>query len=192
MSTSFLRCVPVDGAPFKLNHDSEVNISETEENWVLCATSINGTETTIRVFEKQMDAEYTRLCLKSRLSNRDEYWNARTFKSLSDVWCEAAEKLSDKSLSGAWCGAAEKLSDDQNIQNIKSLMKSSKLVITNDEAPIEITIKYPRVCEDWGDLLREYQRKIHCSLSLECPYIIEWEGCSLKFQEYDRRKPNRF
>lgn len=190
MSTSFLRCVPVDGAPFKLNHDSEVNISEIEENWVLYATSISGIGTTIRVFEKQMDAEYTRLCLKRRLSNRDEYWNAGTFKSLSDAWREAAEKLSDKSLSNVWRGAAEKLSDDQNIQNIKSLMKSSKLVITNDEVPIKITIKYPYVGEDWGDLLREYQRKIHCNLSLECPYIIEWEGCSLKFQEYNRQKPN--
>lgn len=190
MSTSFLRCVPADGAPFKLNHDSEVNISEIEEKWVLYATSINGIETTVRVFEKQMDAEYTRLCLKSRLSNEDEYWNARSFKSLSEVWREAAEKLSDKSLSGVWCGEAKKLSNDQNIQNIKSLMKSSKLVITNDEAPIEITIKYPYVCEEWGDLLQEYQRKIHCSLSLECPYFIEWEGCSLKFQEYDYRKPN--
>lgn len=174
MSTSFLRCVPVDGAPFKLNHDSEVNISEIEENWVLSATSISGIGTTIRVFEKQIDAEYTRLCLKNCLSNRDEYWNARTFKSLSDAWREAAEKLSD----------------DQNIQNIKSLMKSSKLVITNDEVPIKITIKYPYVCEDWGDLLQEYQWKIHCNLSLECPYLIEWEGCSLKFQEYNRQKPN--
>ena len=154
------------------------------------ATSINGEGTTIRVFEKQMDAEYTRLCLKGRLSNRDEYWNAQTFKSLSDAWREAAEKLSDKSLSNVWRGAAEKLSNDQNIQNIKSLMKSSKLVITNDEALIKITIKYPYVCEDWGDVLREYKRKIHCSLSLECPYIIEWEGCSLNFQEYDRQKPN--
>ena len=190
MSTSFLRCVPVDGAPFKLSHDSEVHISETEENWVLYATSINGIGTTIRVFEKQMDAEYTRLCLKSRLSNRDEYWNARTFKSLSEAWREAAERLSDESLSEAWCGSAGRLSNDQNIQNVKSLMKSSKLVITNDDTPIAITIKYPCVCDDWGVLLEEYQRKIHCSLSLECPYIIEWEGVSLKFQEYDRRRPN--
>lgn len=190
MSRSFLRCVPVEGAPFKLNHDSEVNISETEENWVLCATSINGTRTTIRVFEKQMDARYTRLCLKSRLSNRDGYWNARTFKSLSDLWREAAEKLSDKSLSNVWCEAAKKLSDNENIQNIKSLMKSSKLIITNDGIPVAITIKYPCVCDDWGALLEKYQRKIHCSLSLECPYIIEWEGASLEFQEHDRRKPN--
>ena len=123
-----------------------------------------------------MDAEYTRLCLKSRLSNRDEYWNARTFKSLSDAWHGAAEKLSDKSLSDAWCGAAEKLSDDQNIQNVKSLMKSSKLIITNDDIPIAITIKYPCVCDDWGTLLEEYQQKIHCGLSLECHYIIKREA----------------
>ena len=174
MSASFLRCVPVGGAPFKLNHDSEVNVSKKEENWVLYATSINGTGTTIRVFEKRMDAEYTRLCLKSRLSNRDEYWDARTFKSLSDAWLEAAEKLSG----------------DEDIQNIKSLMKSSELVTTSDEAPIKITIKYPYVCEDWGNALHEYQRKIHCSLSLECPYIIEWEGASLEFDEYDHQKPN--
>lgn len=174
MCASFLRCVPVGCAPFKLNHDSEVNISKTEENWVLYATSMSGIETTIRVFEKQTDAEYTRVCLKSRLSNRDQYWDARTFKSLSDAWREAAEKLSD----------------DQNIQNIKSLMKSSKLVITNGEAPIKITIKYPYVCEDWGDLLREYQQKIECSLSLGCTYFIEWEGSSLEFQEYNRQRPD--
>ena len=190
MSTSFLRCVPVDGAPFKLNHESEVHISKTEGSWVLYATSMSGIETTIRVFEKQTDAEYTRACLKSRLSNRDEYWDAQTFKSLSDAWREAAEKLSDNSLSGVWSGAAEKLSDDQNVQNVKSLMKSSKLVITNGEAPIKITIKYPCVCEDWGDLLQEYQQKIECSLSLGCAYIIEWEGASLEFQEYDRQKPD--
>ena len=64
-------------------------------------------------------------------------------------------------------------------------------MIINDEFPIEITIKYPLLCDDWGtDLLVEYQRKIMSTLSLECTYYITWEADSLLFQEYDRQKPD--
>ena len=179
MTTSFLRCRTENGRQFKISHDSEIHIKKVEDRWLLHASSINGTENTIRVFEKQIDAEYTRLCLKQWISNKyesntDQPWDASTFKSLSDAWREAAEKLSG----------------DADIQNIKSLMKSSKLVITIDKGVIAITIKYPYVCKDWGDALQEYKSKIECNLSLECPYFIKWKGASLKFQEYDHLKPN--
>lgn len=188
MNTSFLRCFPESGAPFKINSDNKSYISKTGEKWVLCASSIHGKETVIRVFEKQVDAEYARLCIDNSLSKGDEKWDALTFKSLSDSWRDAANKLSsDKSLGEL----SDELSGDQHLLNIKSLMKSSKFVIINDEFPIAITIKYPFLSDDWGaDLLAEYQRKIMCILSLECTYYITWEGASLKFQVHHSQKPN--
>ena len=188
MDISFLRCFPESGAPFKINSDNKSYISKTGGNWILYASSSHGKETVIRVFEKQVDAEYARLCLNNSLSKGDEKWSANTFKSLSDAWRDAANKLSLDKLDEL---SSDELSSDQHLQNIKSLMKSSKFVIINDDFPIVITIKYPFVCDDWGtDLLAEYQRKILCILSLECPYYITWEGAPYEFQEHDRRKPN--
>ena len=188
MAIPFLRCFPESGGPFKISSDSKSHISKTGEKWFLCASSIHGKEVCIRVFEKQVDAEYARLCLDNSLSKGDEKWDAETFKSLSDAWLEAANKLSPDELDEL---SSDELSNDQHLRNIKSLMKSSKFVIINDETPILITIKYPFVCNDWGtDLLEEYQGKIMCVLSLECPYYITWEGAPLQFQEHSSLRPN--
>lgn len=190
MDIPFLRCFPESGAPFKINSDNKSYISKTGENWALCASSIHGKEITICAFEKKVDAEYARLCLNDSLSKGREKWYARIFKSLSDAWLDVVKKLSSDSVKKLSSEKAKKLSDDENIKNIKSLMKSSELVITDDENPIVITIKYPLVCDAWGtDLLAEYQRKIICLLSLECPNCIKWEGASLEFQEHDSQKP---
>ena len=189
MDIPFLRCFPESGGPFKISKDSKSCISKTAENWALCASSIHGKEVVIREFEKQVDAEYARLCLDNSLSKGDEKWDAETFKSLSDSWGDAANKLSsDESLDEL----PGELPNDQHLKNIKSLMKSSKFVITNGEIPILITIKYPIVCKEaWDDdMLKEYHRKIMCVLSLECPYYITWEEASLEFQEHSSERPD--
>ena len=68
MNIPFLLCFPESGGPFKINSDNESYISKNDENWVLCASSIDEKETVIREFEKHVDAEYARLCLNNSLS----------------------------------------------------------------------------------------------------------------------------